>query len=356
MKKIYVLVTLAIALLGLVNTGLAQNYTAVESGNWGDAANWDINGKPPASVNNGRITINSGVTLVLNTTVELRGTTVLELKPNSTLFVPFSSTDPSAPHFAIIMYYGEPSSVVLDAATSKIDNTTGGPYDGVILRVPFPTRNPPYMDIQRVGWQSTGWDQKTITGPATLNSIGTLPVNLSRFEATLKDGVVTLSWTTDQEVNSDHFTVQHSSDASHWSTLGTVDAQGFSSVQVNYSFTDESPSSGVNYYRLVMVDRDGKSQNSPIRVVNGTAISGFKVFPNPAKDYVYVTLGSDAAANLSIRIVNLQGQVLQETRYSKAAGTTVSLPVSSYAKGTYLLQIVGENGVIKTSKLVVSNQ
>jgi hypothetical protein len=356
MKKIYALTMLAIALLGLVNVGFAQTYTAVDNGNWGDASNWDINGKPPAVVNNGHITINSGVTLVLNTSVELRGTTVLEIKPNAGIYVPFSSTVQSDPHFAIIMYYGEPSNVVLDAATSKIDNTSGGLYDGVILRVPFPTANPPYIDVQRVGWQSTGWNQKIITGPSTLNSVGTLPVYLSRFEAVLNNDVVNLSWTTEQEINSDRFEVQRSSDAAHWSTIGTVAAKGFSSIQADYSFTDESPSSGVNYYRLHIVDRDGKFENSPIRVVRGSVINGFKVFPNPAKDFVYVTLGSDASAQLSIRLVSLQGQVLQEARFVKAAGTTISLPVSNYAKGTYLLQIIGENGVTKTSKLFISNR
>lgn len=357
MKKLYALTMLAIALFGVLNAGLAQNYTAVRSGNWGDGRNWDINGKPPASVNNGRITINSGVTIILNTTIELRGTTVLEVKPNAVIYIPFSSRDSltSIPHFAIIMYAGEPSNIVLDASTSKIDNTSGGPYDGIIIRTLNPGGTPAFTDKQRVGWQSG--QQKAITGPAAMNSSGTLPVNLSRFEAVLNGDAVNLSWTTDQEINSDRFEVQRSSDAANWQTIGTVSAKGFSSVQSDYSFTDESPSGGINYYRLHIVDRDGKWENSQVKAVRGSAINGFKVFPNPAKDFVYVTLGSDAPAQLSIRLVTLQGQVLQETTYRKAAGSTVSVPVSNYTRGTYLLQIIGENGATQTTtKVFLSNK
>jgi hypothetical protein len=101
---------------------------------------------------------------------------------------------------------------------------------------------------------------------------------LVNFNAVLDNNVVNLSWTTAEEINSNHFAVERSADASHWQAIGTVTAKGFSSIAVNYSFIDESPSSGVNYYRLQIVDNDGKYKYSAVKVVR-SSLTKDSVFP-----------------------------------------------------------------------------
>ena len=197
---------------------------------------------------------------------------------------------------------------------------------------------------------------QTLTGPGTLNSAGTLPVVLVDFNATLSDGAVDVSWTTEAEINSDHFNVQRSNDGTNWQTIGTVSAQGNSETAVNYSFTDKSPAASVNYYRLQSVDKDAKYSYSEIKAVRGSLIKGYSIFPNPARDNVYVTLSDAATSEITIRLINQRGQVLQEKILSNAAGTTVSLPVRNYAAGAYLLQVKTADGTQQTKKLIINHQ
>ncbi|HZE83967.1 MAG TPA: T9SS type A sorting domain-containing protein, partial [Puia sp.] len=223
-------------------------------------------------------------------------------------------------------------------------------------------------EIGTAPWQVFGADGSTqltgtiqggsvLTGPTTINGLGTLPVVLMNFTAVAENGVVALNWATAQESNSDHFSVERSTDnGSHWQILGNVAAQGYSSSQVNYSFSDQSPVSGVNQYRLLAVDRDGKSGYSIIKVVRTNLISGVSVYPNPAKDYVNVSIGTETTSGASIRLINQAGQTLAQRKLSGAAGTTVSLPVSSYPQGNYLIVVTGADGSQQTSKVFISRQ
>jgi hypothetical protein len=194
----------------------------------------------------------------------------------------------------------------------------------------------------------------SVSGPATLSGTGALPIVLGSFDAILGERGVSLSWTTLVEVNGDHFDVERSTDAAKWSNLGTVGAVGNSDKKVAYSYTDAAPTSGANYYRLKMVDKDGRYKYSPVKVVRGSLIKGFSVFPNPAKDYVNVTVSSDAAAELTLRLINQSGQVLQEKKFTHAAGTTVSLSVGNYPAGNYMLSISGNDGSRTVSKVLIA--
>ncbi len=128
-------------------------------------------------------------------------------------------------------------------------------------------------------------------GPATLSSGGTtvgatlLPVILVDFTAELNsDKMVGLSWQTGQESNSNYFSIERSQDGSAWTPIGTVKAAGTSNTTVDYDFTDESPAAGVNYYRLSMVDRDGRYAYSEVKIVRtSTLVNKVTVYPNPAR-------------------------------------------------------------------------
>jgi len=78
------------------------------------------------------------------------------------------------------------------------------------------------------------------------------------------------------------------------------------------------------------------------------------IFPNPARTYLNVTLGSTYTSDLTLKLVDGSGQVLQERKLSQAAGTTVSLPVSAYPQGHYYLQITGADGTRQTNKVLIA--
>ena len=199
-------------------------------------------------------------------------------------------------------------------------------------------------------------------GPATLSSAGTvegavlLPVILQGFTAELNiDKTVLLNWETSQESNSSHFDIERSQDGSTWTTIGSVQAAGTSDMTIDYTFTDESPATGINYYRLNMVDRDGRDAYSDVKIVRTAAlVSKVSFYPNPARDYVNVSLSQASGTEVTIRLINQAGQVLQEKKAVSSNGATVTFPVQQYSTGLYILSVVGADGSHESSKLLIS--
>jgi hypothetical protein len=116
----------------------------------------------------------------------------------------------------------------------------------------------------------------------------TLPVQLVLFLATKNDdGSVKVSWATSQEENSNYYDVERSSDQSEWSSIGTVKAKGYSSITTNYFLNDKSPVNGTGYYRLKMVDLDGKFVYSKtISVTTDNSSLPLVIYSNPFSDQI----------------------------------------------------------------------
>jgi hypothetical protein len=199
-------------------------------------------------------------------------------------------------------------------------------------------------------------------GPATLANGGTLPGNtlpviLTGFSARSNgDGTAGLTWETAMEQNASRFEIERSADGSSWSKIGAVDAKGNSSSVSGYAYTDMSLLSGVSYYRLKMVDLDGSAVYSEVEAVQGTVVSHISFFPNPAKEYVNVTLGAVSTETVKVRLISQAGVVLQEKSVSGGAGTIVTFPLQQVASGLYVLYVSAPDGTHESSKLLINRQ
>ena len=201
-----------------------------------------------------------------------------------------------------------------------------------------------------------------VYGPSTIGSSGvvpgnTLPIVLEAFTAALNsDKTIGLDWNTALEVNSSHITIQRSADGENWNDIGSVQAKGNSAIKTAYSFNDEHPLAGNNFYRLQLVDQDNTFTYSEVKVVRTSTIGAITFFPNPARDYVNVSLGNalSAGETVTIRMISLSGQVMQEQRTAANAGTVVSFRVTNYAAGVYILSVAGQDGTQESRELVIS--
>ena len=168
-----------------------------------------------------------------------------------------------------------------------------------------------------------------------------LPVRLSGFKAGIEERQVLLEWSVTEEVNFDRFEIEHSRDGRQWAKIGEVKGKGGSEKPVDYSFFYDLPLSGINYYRLKMIDLDLSSVLSEIRSVTVKSDDGLMVYPNPASGRLSVETGGLADVQ-EIALYDLSGRV-------RAAGVPVKgerrlhLDVSEL-QGLYLLKIRFENG------------
>ncbi len=259
----------------------------------------------------------------------------------TTLSIGNSNASDFANSYSLILVNdGTDTKLIMENGSAILNAANGGVYDGFFTSF---TTGGSTTYFKQVGNAPSGFvsnsvesnspapDGKILVGALNLNAQGTLPIILGNFSAVVDNGAVDLAWTTDMEVNSDHFGVQSSSNAgATWNTIGTVAAAGNSASVTDYSFVDSHPAQGTSEYRLVLVDRNGNTAYSPVKAVRIGSMSSVSVYPNPASDYVNVTLSGEASISANIRLVNLSGQVLLEKTVTNAGGTTVPLTVSSY--------------------------
>ena len=119
---------------------------------------------------------------------------------------------------------------------------------------------------------------------AVVSVNNSLPLTWGQFIAIPKNGLVTLQWSTVQEINTKDFTVQHSKDGVRWKDIGRMGAAGNSSTLQQYEFVHPTPANGLNQYRLLQRDMD--EQNSYSKIISVRLSSNnesFTILENPVK-------------------------------------------------------------------------
>jgi hypothetical protein len=185
---------------------------------------------------------------------------------------------------------------------------------------------------------------------AEINILVTLPIKLTSFTATQKNNDVQLNWQTATEINSQHFLVQRSTDGTTYNTIATVDAKGNSSDYVNYTYNDINALSfatnNIVYYRLQMVDKDGKAQYSQVvKVIVNNSVTTLKLLQNPVKDNIALQVYVAQNETTAFTLTNVSGQMVFNKTYNLLSGKNfITVPVSNLSKATYYLTVHYKNG------------
>lgn len=180
-----------------------------------------------------------------------------------------------------------------------------------------------------------------------------LPVQLVLFDAALnKENAAICEWVTASEINNDFFTLERSRDGLHFEELGRVDGAGNSTQALQYTFTDPTPFNGVTYYRLRQTDFDGQFSYSEIKTVR-LQRAGLQLYPNPASDRVWISIGEVEVEEVRIVLVDATGRVTRQVQVSGLEGAThLPLDLSGLSKGVYQVMVAYGN-TTETSRLVV---
>ncbi len=183
----------------------------------------------------------------------------------------------------------------------------------------------------------------------------TLSVKLTAFTAKKANNGAELNWSTANEQNNDRFELERSADGRIFEKIGQVKGAGNSSVNLNYTFTDKDPLTGINYYRLKQVDNDGKSTYSesiPLDyTLNSDKYPEISIYPNPAIDEISISLKHPVSGQLLMTVFDLAG--------NKITGTLVDNEkkisnISGLSAGMYIVEIrdVIKNELIGKAKFI----
>lgn len=179
---------------------------------------------------------------------------------------------------------------------------------------------------------------------------GPLPVTFTNLSGVYNNGVSKLSWATLSEQNFSHFEVEYSKDGVGFNHLGNVAGAGNSNNRIDYGFNHLLPIAGANYYRLKMVDRDGRYTYSNIVLLNVT-IKGLvitAVYPNPFIDKVNVGITSAAAEKAKIKLFDNAGKLVysNETMIQVGINTISISNLNKLAAGSYMIQVSAGDAVL----------
>jgi hypothetical protein len=174
-------------------------------------------------------------------------------------------------------------------------------------------------------------------------SCAALPISLSSFTAEKSDKDALLAWSTNAEQNNEYFLVQRSNDGGSFETIGKVEGNGTSYILHNYNFVDVNIPAAVLYYRLMQVDKDGKSSITRVVSVNNMKETSINVYPNPFENGINVVLKSGYDYKVNLKISDLRGVVQYAAEGIDNNGTIVvgqNLP-----DGVYVLEVRSDEGV-----------
>ena len=167
-----------------------------------------------------------------------------------------------------------------------------------------------------------------------------LPVTYGSFGVEKKEDKAIIVWTTLSEINSSHFVIEKSTDGVDFSEIGVVNAQGKSNELKQYTFIDDAPYVGDNYYRLKQVDFNAEAAYSDVQTVSfsdGSDDYAYALFPNPAYDFIKVN--TDSPELIVVKIYNIDGQLVQTQKGKR----NIEMEISDLIPGLYLLKTYNEN-------------
>lgn len=190
-------------------------------------------------------------------------------------------------------------------------------------------------------------DEGTFTITTSVGN--TLPVTLGTFTARRSNGVNILSWSTEQELNSSHFIIERGTDGRHFTAIGQVVAAGFSNTMRQYTFTDNHPVNGNNYYRLRTIDKDNKAALSDIRRVRNEGIADVRIYPNPVSHLLNVAINADKRTGGQLQVMDLSGKMIYTKNLQLPQGSSIiAVDLDNQAAGTYIIKIqLAEDVIIK---------
>ncbi|MES2688766.1 MAG: T9SS type A sorting domain-containing protein [Bacteroidota bacterium] len=179
-----------------------------------------------------------------------------------------------------------------------------------------------------------------------------LPVKLSAFAAQYVKNEVELKWQTAAEYNNDYFEVQRSADGKSFFTVTAIKGNGNAAQASHYIYVDPAPFSGINYYRLAQYDYNKRVFYSHLIMINtGEAqeMPALAIGPNPVTDVLSIKLGHNPYSG--IRVINMLGQA-QIDRELNTATTDLSINMGVLDRGTYLVQFLDGDKVIKSHRII----
>ncbi|MEO6406012.1 MAG: endonuclease [Ferruginibacter sp.] len=176
---------------------------------------------------------------------------------------------------------------------------------------------------------------------------GVVPVTIIDFKSIKSNESIVLKWYATYETNFRLYEIERSIDGINYNKIGEVAGQNLA----NYTFTDVNlPVAVVVYYRLKMIDTDGKFAYSKIVTERLNNVYNTIIYPNPTNNSVNIRLSKAIAEQSFILVSDVTGRVVKKQQVSLNQNN-IFIDVEDLSAGRYFVQF--SNGILLSQKSFV---
>jgi hypothetical protein len=194
-------------------------------------------------------------------------------------------------------------------------------------------------NVLQISCPSIAWD-----AAFTAYELSTLPIRLATFKGLMQSKKNLLIISIAESDNVKEITIERSKDGTVFLALGNLN-QINNSYKGDHRFMDELPLDGKNFYRLKIMDKDGKFTYSGILLLENKNVGSFKIYPNPVTDMLEIkgTGANNQQYNACI-FDNTGKKLLNKSVKAIDNKFTILLPVHMLASGNYYCIVTNGDG------------
>jgi hypothetical protein len=181
----------------------------------------------------------------------------------------------------------------------------------------------------------------------TTDPLVPFPIETLELRATPLVSTIMLDWTTGREINTSYFDLERSLDGRSFMPIKTgIPAKGFTTSETKYNFEDVKVQFNTTYYyRLRVVDNDGRTYYSQIRqaILTDKPEIEARFYPNPTGGDLMLEVMMPETGKVQVRLYDATGRLVIDGSHELPAGRNVidfGDAVKGLASGSYMSQII----------------
>jgi hypothetical protein len=197
----------------------------------------------------------------------------------------------------------------------------------------------------------TGFSEFGIGGELTI----ALPVKLNYINVTKQNGIHTIAWKITCTNNPNAImSLERSADNRNFTGINTIVADALR-CQQPFAYSDNAPLAGINYYRLKMMDNNGKiTYSNAIAILNKDA--GFDIvglLPTIVSNNALLNVTAAQKTKMQVVVTDIAGRQVQKIGYNLIAGSSqFTISLSNLSAGTYQITGYTEEDKSRTIRFV----
>ncbi|HEY1870554.1 MAG TPA: T9SS type A sorting domain-containing protein, partial [Chitinophagaceae bacterium] len=194
-------------------------------------------------------------------------------------------------------------------------------------------------------------DASTIITLSVINCGPPLNVDLLSFSGKLNSNKnAELLWVTSKEDEPVFYSVEKSLNGTSFNSIAMITGHGSSNETNYYQFTDPSIVTSKVWYRIAIVNKDGKKKYSRVILLEDkTNEFGFTNVINPFSNEVDFEISAPQNSRIEATLINLSGNIVKKYDYNVYEGSNnLTIPdTGNLPAGMYILQVNDADQVIR---------